>query len=269
MNRGFPMIVLVGLAACGNAPAKTAPPAQIDNALPPDVISEPSAADVYAATVKLDTITCPAGTILIGAPPPEDDYAYCELPDGTRHGPWMTWPTYGNQRKIAINDHDVTVHWTAWYQGDDTLETVSDDRRTLEWHDNGQLAFDGHYADDAPHGRCQAWDRDGAQIFDATFDDGTGQLIHWYDGLKVEEHWKNGALDGPRTQWFANGQVESIQVFVAGKSTDYERWYPSGVKAEEHRGGSSTSWDKDGREEPEMCAHGPCDMEPEGVNGPP
>ncbi len=267
------------IAGCGGGDAPAGRPATVQAVAPPTVAADPSprAADkVYASIAKLDTITCPAGTTVERDPPPVGDYAYCVLPDGTRHGPWMTWPTRGNVRKIAIYDHGAVVHWTAWSASNDALEVDLEFRadvrhgRSLAWHDNGQLAADGEFVDGRPDGQHQAWDRDGRRIFVEVFGEAGGVLITWDGPDMVEQTWRDGALHGPTTTWYASGQVKSITVFVAGESRgDHEAWHENGQKAVEiRRGGASgaddqvTKWDEDGKVLPRMCAHGPCDAPP-------
>jgi antitoxin component YwqK of YwqJK toxin-antitoxin module len=281
-------LAVVGAAVACSGSARVDAPVAVSSG-PADAGAGPSASrtfdpedrttwtadQVRLAAVKLDSITCPAGTVLVGQAPPLGYYAYCELPTGERHGPWMTWPP-GYQRKLAIEDHGHTVLWTAWHASNDALEIVmelrDDERhgRELRWHDNGALAADGTWAHGRPAGRFQAWGRDGVPIFDAELD-GTGRLVTWDGALRVEEHWRDGRRHGDRTTWYASGQVERVTVFVEGEPRSVDAWHPNGRKAQEVRygrdgGGADATvieWDEQGREEPRMCAHGPCDMPPE------
>ncbi len=224
---------------------------------------------------KPDKIACPQGAVLKGTPPPEGTYAWCELPDGRRHGPWMTWPTRGNPRKIAIyRKGKLNGTWTQWHYEGDSLESIDhyvDDLRhgaSSRWHSNGRLAQNGEFRDGYPIGRFRAWERKGKLISDVRMTRAGGVLVTWDGELRVEETWRNGKRHGLTRAWYPSGQKERETMFKDGLPHGaFVEWYDNGQKrqegtAEKGVGRSETSWTRDGEIEPEMCAHGPCNAPP-------
>src|SRR5262245_59734367 len=96
---------------------------------PPPTVEQPTdSIEAFAATArKLDTIECPEGAILKGTPPPDGDYAWCELPSGETHWPWMVWPSRGTPRKIATyRNGKLNGTWQQWHTGVDTLARIEE-----------------------------------------------------------------------------------------------------------------------------------------------
>ena len=224
---------------------------------------------------KPDSITCPKGTVLKGEAPPKGTYAWCELPDGRRHGPWMVWPSYGTTRKVATYDRDeLHGRWAQWHQEGDRIESIDHFVRGVRhgpsrrWHKNGQLAQEGEFRDGYPMGRFRAWDPTGKLISDVQMSKAGGVLITWDGELKVQQTWKDGKQHGLTTAWYANGQKEREVLFERGAAHGrFVEWHDNGQKRREgiaRKGVSTeeTAWTRDGAVDPPMCAHGPCDQEP-------
>jgi antitoxin component YwqK of YwqJK toxin-antitoxin module len=251
------------------AEPELAAPASAD----PDVAA---ARRAFEETRKSETIACPSPAVLRGEAPPAGAYAWCELSDGRRHGPWMVWPGRGAQRKIATYvEGKLEGSWLQWDSEHDMLSRLDDfsadvhHGRSLRWHTNGRLAALGTFERGAPRGRFRAWSLTGALLFDEVLGPDGGTIMTWDETMRVEETWRGAALEGPRRVWYDNGQLESETQFEQGlPHGPFASWYRDGRKRREGvaaRGvaASSTEWDERGEIIEPMCAHGPCDMPPE------
>lgn len=163
------------------------------------------------------TIECPDGAVVHGATPPDGFKAWCEMPDGTQHGPSLSWYESGSPKAEA--------HFDAG-----KLNGVF-----KLWHVNGQLAEEGHYVDDQRHGTFSTWADDGIKLLKQDFANGkrNGEMMRWYrDGqLQFFEHYVDGEKDGPAVAYFENGQMEAEGAFRKGKFHGvWKGWYPDGSK---------------------------------------
>jgi antitoxin component YwqK of YwqJK toxin-antitoxin module len=110
---------------------------------------------------------CPPGSRLAG--PESDDgatltingrvTAACLRPDGTPHGPSITW--YESGSKESEGEYRDGARSGPW----------------LYWHDNGRLSGRGTFVDGKPDGAWDRFDRDGAPA-------GT---THYRNGIEVRE----------------------------------------------------------------------------------
>ncbi|MBW2542341.1 MAG: toxin-antitoxin system YwqK family antitoxin [Deltaproteobacteria bacterium] len=162
-------------------------------------------------------IECPGDAVVHGQPPPDGLKAWCELPDGTQHGPSLSWYEGGAPKAEAHFDEGK-------------LDGVF-----KLWHPNGQLAEEGYYVDDQRHGTFSAWGEDGIKLLKQDFVKGqrNGEMMRWYpDGqLQFFEHYVDGEKDGPAVAYFENGQMEAEGAFRKGKFHGvWKGWYPDGSK---------------------------------------
>jgi len=162
-------------------------------------------------------IECPGGTVVHGATPPDGLKAWCELPDGTQHGPSLSWYESGSPKAEAHFDKGK-------------LNGVF-----KLWHLNGQLAEEGYYVEDQRHGTFSTWADDGIKLLKQDFANGkrNGEMMRWYrDGqLQFFEHYVDGEKDGPAVAYFENGQMEAEGAFRKGKFHGvWKGWYPDGSK---------------------------------------
>jgi antitoxin component YwqK of YwqJK toxin-antitoxin module len=151
------------------------------------------------------TLTCEAGTSVAIARPPETGL-YCERPDGTRHGPFVTvFP-------------DDTPHVMGSYR-DGLL-----DGAWLRRSASGAVVETGSYAAGLKSGHWQMMSEAGALLGEYDMTAGTGTEMFWLDDgslyseralkagvphgsekvyapdgtLLLSAQWKKGKLDGPR-----------------------------------------------------------------------
>ena len=84
----------------------------------------------------------------------------------------------------------------------------------------------------------------------------TGKYLCKYDkGLKEREgRYKDGKLDGKKTNWNKNGQIASEKNYKDGKKDGkWTQWYENGQKEGERylkdgkKDGKSTKWDENGQ----------------------
>lgn len=274
----------IGACLASGCRSRPAPPPPTEVSIPradppasaPTTASEAENAAARAATAKSDLIVCPEGAAQRGTAPPDGAYAWCELPSGERHGPWMVWPGRGTPRKVARYERGK-LHgtWTQWHTKSDALARVDTfvggeaEGPTYRWHPNGQLAAQGAFRAGAPVGRFRAWDPDGRIIHDVVVaPSGDVTTVSWDEEERVEQVWRGGKRTGSRTSWYPNGQKASEEELVDGSPHGaYASWYPNGQKKSEGQANhgvsvSSKRWTETGVLEVPMCAHGPCDETP-------
>jgi hypothetical protein len=93
------VLVLV-LAALACAPRPEPPPTSPRTPrAPPPPRPEPTAIEV-----ELRAFICPAGTSLLGRPPPDGDSVHCERDDGVRQGPFARWDANGRLAELGEYD---------------------------------------------------------------------------------------------------------------------------------------------------------------------
>jgi antitoxin component YwqK of YwqJK toxin-antitoxin module len=160
---------------------------------------------------------CPSGALVHGEPPPQGTKAWCELPDGTQHGPSLSWYEEGKPKAEAHFDQGKL-------QGVFKL-----------WHTNGQLAEEGNYIADQRHGTFSTWGEDGVKLLEQNFLNGkrNGEIKRWHRNgqLQFFEHYVDGEKDGPAVAYFENGQKEAEGMFRKGNfHGTWTGWYPDGKK---------------------------------------
>ncbi len=176
-----------------------------------------SAALAAPRPATADEIQCPEGAVARGKSPPEGLRAWCELADGTQHGPSLSWYASGKPKAEAHFDEGRL-------NGAFKL-----------WHPNGQLAEQGFYAADQRHGVFSTFREDGVQRLEQHFANGkrNGEVRRWHANgqLQFVEHYVDGKKHGPAVAYFENGQKEAEGAFRNGNFHGVWRgWYPSGRK---------------------------------------
>jgi len=166
---------------------------------------------------RAEEFHCPSGAVMHGKAPPAGLKAWCELSDGTQHGPSLSWYEAGNPKAEAHFDEGK-------------LDGVF-----RLWHTNGQLAEEGHYVADQRHGTFSTWGEDGIKLLEQNFANGkrNGEMKRWYrtGQLQFIEHYVDGEKDGPAVAYFENGQMEAEGMFRKGNFHGvWTGWYPDGAK---------------------------------------
>lgn len=173
-----------------------------------------AAAAVEAAEPQL---VCPGGTSRNGARPPHGRKEWCELPDGTQHGPSLSYYKDGVVKAEANFENGQL-------QGVFRL-----------WHTNGQVAEQGQYDKDKRSGEFSAYGEDGTRRLRQTFVRGNrhGVVEQWHSNgqLQYAEHFKDGEKNGPAVAYYDNGQLEASGEFRNGKyHGTWSGWYENGAK---------------------------------------
>jgi len=84
------------------------------------------------------------------------------------------------------------------------------DGRFAEWYANGQQKIEITYNKEFPIGKFAEWKENGDLDSEGFIDEnGDGKSTDWWGDTKVEKNLKNYKLDGKRTYWNENGQIES------------------------------------------------------------
>ncbi len=122
-----------------------------------------------------DLSSCPPETSLIG-PVGSDgtritvngrSTAACMRPDGTNHGPSMSW--YKNGSKASAGDYHNGVKEGLWYfwhengqiSGHGAFHDGKAEDRWVSFYDNGQKESEGSYINGNQHGDFFHWERNG------------------------------------------------------------------------------------------------------------
>jgi antitoxin component YwqK of YwqJK toxin-antitoxin module len=160
---------------------------------------------------------CPIGASMHGGAPPEGLKAWCELPDGTQHGPSLSWYEAGKPMAEAHFD-EGKLHGVFRL-----------------WHAKDQLAEEGTYVADQRHGTFSTWGEDGVKLLEQNFLNGkrNGEFKRWHlnGQLQFSEHYVDGEKDGPAVAYFENGQMEAEGMFRKGQfHGTWTGWYPDGKK---------------------------------------
>lgn len=138
---------------------------------------------------------CPAGTVRVGAAPPDGFETWCERPDvppPRREGPARSWYDDGGLAKASS--------WKAGHL----------DGPFLEWHRNGKLARAGEYRADAREGPWTIWLESGQREEECGYLHGERHgpfATFWPDGKRrVEGRYCHGLQCGEWTTWDAEGR---------------------------------------------------------------
>jgi antitoxin component YwqK of YwqJK toxin-antitoxin module len=163
-------------------------------------VTEESALNDLEGFAELQA-SCPPGTRLVGPTAPGGSArmvngrvtANCVRPDGTPHGPSVTW--FANGSKAMAGEYRDGVkegEWSFWHEngqlsGRGEFSGGKPEGVWVTWHDNGLKESEGSYVGGLHHGRFTHWDRGGriAQVLDY----GHGKLIKrtpYVDGNPVE-----------------------------------------------------------------------------------
>jgi antitoxin component YwqK of YwqJK toxin-antitoxin module len=142
-------------------------------------------------------LVCPANTQQVGT----DHSAWCERPDGTKHGPWVEWRIDGSKRlEVTFEEGELHGPSLAWYANGE-VEAVQEYRHTQphgtwgRWYSNGQRRSKGQWVDSQPVGTHTTWYPDGAK--------------------QSEELWIDGTPVGRWTAWFPEGRPRGEASFDA------------------------------------------------------
>ena len=127
-------------------------------------------------------LTCPRGAKLQGAQPPEGFKQWCELDDGTQHGPSHSWFADGARKAQANFDHgELMGAYRIFYP-------------------NGKPYEEGTYLADQKNGTFATWDENGTKLLEQKFvkDVRNGPVKQWYVNgeLKFSEYYKDGKKQG-------------------------------------------------------------------------
>ncbi len=166
---------------------------------------------LFATLVELRSATaedfhCPSGALVRGKPPPQGTKAWCELPDGTQHGPSFSW-----------------------YEAGEPMAEAHFEQGRLHgvfklWHANGQLAEEGHYSADQRHGTFLIWQEDGAKLLEQNFSNGkrNGEVKRWHRNgqLQFFEHYVDGKKDGPAVAYLKTDRRKRRECFEKAVSTE-------------------------------------------------
>lgn len=143
--------------------------------------------------------------------------------DGKKEGDWRFWSKNGKLIKTEkYSNGKVNGSWTL-FRDDGSKE------RDVSYKDGLR---DGIWIDYDPDGKNQRVEQ---KEFKAGKKDGT--WIHW--NLKnghetIEEHYKNGQLDGLQTGWYDNGKLRETDEYKNGQLDGKRvRWKDNGEKIDE------------------------------------
>lgn len=184
----------------------------------------------------VDEPVCPVGTESWIT----QSHRYCTLPDGRRHGPYVSYRDSGQLRSRGACSLGERIG--VW----------------VLYHENGCVSAEGTYVDGQKHGRWRSWFDDGTLSIDAEFERGHRSGVwSWADrvGLFKQGQYVRGARNGLWTLWHDNGNKAEECVFADGKESGVQlSWAPSGrlasVTVPAH---GSICWDETGARIAQPC----------------
>lgn len=209
-------------------------------------------------------VECPAGTALAGD---KRTSAWCEKPDGTRHGPLRAWDRATGRllqatRYVDGVEHGLRQRWhdNGRLQSRSALEHGVTVGVAEGWHDNGRPS----YREDTGSGLIEWWRPDGTKFKEARFRDGKelwqrnledgrlgekerteptpdgGERRYFYyldDRPRMEYGIKDGELEGPSFTWYPDGARRSSASYQAGLlQGTYVEWDQQGRVVRECQG---------------------------------
>ncbi|AKF86303.1 hypothetical protein MFUL124B02_24585 [Myxococcus fulvus 124B02] len=159
---------------------------------------------------EADALVCPKGTRRVEGVPGGAQWtslmpgwvAYCELPDGRRHGPLKAWHRMkpGLEWEGAYADGQRTGRWKAW--------------------NGGVASFELTYVAGKPHGPFVEWERDGTTTAQGDFVNGRREGLWKLRGRKRDEQvhatFSQGLPHGTWKWLEADGSVARQLVFEKG-----------------------------------------------------
>ena len=162
-----------------------------------------------------EEMKCPRDAEVRGKRPPEGRKEWCSLPDGTQHGPSVSYYESGELMARAVFDEGKL------------------DGEYRAWHPNGQLAEAGTYYHDQRQGIFRTWDPNGNRITEDPYNDGRidGKSRIWFPNgqLLVEVTHSKGTRQGPAVTFYENGQKRTEGEFRNGVyHGTWQGWYADG-----------------------------------------
>jgi|GEM_PF-2126128 len=166
-------------------------------------------------TASAGDLKCPRGTERHGKRPPDGRKEWCSRPDGTQHGPSVSYYETGAEMARAMFDDG---EMDGMYQA---------------WHPNGQLAESGNYSHDKKDGVFTTRTPDGRPLTEESFRNGAlnGSTKIWFDNgqLMVDATYVNGVRHGMAVTYYENGQMRTRGEFKNGAyHGKWQGWYPDG-----------------------------------------
>jgi antitoxin component YwqK of YwqJK toxin-antitoxin module len=186
----------------------------------------------FASAAGAEEIRCPAGTEPRGAAPPQGGKLWCALPDGTQHGPSLTW--YADGQRLALASFQrgaLDGSYREWHPGGQLKEEgeYRDDRRDgvyRTFYANGKQASEEEYRAGLLHGRQLVWYESGAPMAVSEFRHGKrhGLAATWYEGgqKQTEGRFVDGSYHGRWVGWWEDGSVKKVAEFDHGRELSRE-----------------------------------------------
>lgn len=189
---------------------------------------------------------CPDGTEPRGAPPPEGRKQWCERPDGTQHGPSLTWFAGGAKRAEAhFRDGRLEGEYREWWPDGGLRERgrYEADQRTgtwTTWYESGQKRSEEGWKDGVHHGLSSLWYESGPKRAESWFREGErhgGARTWWENGRKqTEGQFVEGEYDGHWVGWYASGRKRKEATFDRGRELSREVYSDEGEDGAEGGG---------------------------------
>lgn len=127
------------------------------------------------------SLSCPAGSTLMGAPPPKGEEVWCQKMVGgkaVKNGMFIVYNDSGG-RMIEGNYRDGVQEgdWTMWYENGqrsaiDHYQNGLQDGWHISWYANGRKALEGSYREGKREGVWTRWDPSGLTSKEIRYKDG-------------------------------------------------------------------------------------------------
>lgn len=124
--------------------------------------------------------SCPDGSELKGAPPPEGTEIWCEKEVGgvpVKDGIFVTYNLNGDRMLEGYyHEGKQSGEWTMWYNNGqrasvDHYKDGVQDGEHISWYANGAKAIEGNYRDGKREGAWHRWDPNGLRVWTDVYKD--------------------------------------------------------------------------------------------------
>lgn len=192
-----------------------------------------------AASAEKAGLKCPRGTERHGNPPPTARKEWCARPDGTQHGPSVSYYESGGlMARAMFADGEMNGLYQAWHPNGQLAETGSYVRDQRDGVFKTFLPEGGPLTEDAfvkgqQHGVARIWHENGQLMVEAMFANGArnGLAVTFYESgaKRTKGEFKKGAYHGTWYGWYPDGSVEKVAEFDEGKELSRKNYpEPSG-----------------------------------------
>ncbi len=210
---------------------------------------------------------CPKGSALTALPQEPTPRAYCGLPDGTFHGPFLTWRSDGDiSSRGAFTHGKRSGTWTDYGERSKKLyrrEYVDGaiHGRVAYYHPNGAISLMGHLVKGHREGRWTQYDNRGEELgrYELAAGSGNVKTFHRPGAQASETVYFRGKRHGQHITWHPNGKRAVKGTYIEDRPAGLWSHYDArGLfqRAECYRSSGGLRWETpvEAAARPERCS---------------